>query len=385
MLPALDSARLSLADVLPSCLASIRGSGENRLGLPSADRAIVLLVDGLGSDALRFRSGHARFLANLLDRGSTMFSGFPATTVAGIASLATGQPSGTHGLVAYRVRDEERDRVVNQLTGWDDGMPPETWQRATTVFEQASALGVRTTAIGPEKFRNSGFSKAVLRGADYVAGRSIADRFAAARRVLDAGGAQLIYVYVSELDVIAHAVGAESVKWLEQLEALDGAVAAFASLLGPREGLLVTADHGVLDVPEHSHVLFGDDPRLVAGIRHIAGDPRCLHLYFEPDITAAARDELVQAWRDSEQERAWVASREEAIDAGWFGAVAPEVLPRIGDIIVAARKRVAYYDQRDPEDGGPPDQKARRMIGQHGSLTPEETLVPLIRLGAFTR
>lgn len=385
MLPALDLARLSLADVLPSCLASIRGSGENRLGLPGVDSAVVLLVDGLGCDALRFRSGHARFLSRLLNRSNTMFSGFPTTTVAGIGSLATGKPAGTHGLVAYRVRDEDGDRVLNQLTGWDDGMKPETWQRATTVFEQAAAGGVQATAIGPEKFRNSGFTRAVLRGADYVAGRSITDRFEAARRVLDSGGRNLIYVYVSELDVIAHAAGAESVKWLEQLEALDAAVAAFAAGLSSREGFLVTADHGVLDVPEHNHVLFGADERLVAGIRHIGGDPRCLHLYFEPDAPPVARDELVEAWRESEQERAWVATREQAIDAGWFGAVAPEVLPRIGDVIVAARKRVAYYDPRDADEGGPPDQKARRMIGQHGSLTPEETLVPLIRLGAFSR
>lgn len=313
-----------------------------------------------------------------------MFSGFPATTVAGIASLATGQSSGTHGLVAYRVRDEARDRVVNQLTGWDDGMRPESWQRVPTVFEQAAAAQVKAVAIGPEKFRGTGFTRAVLRGADYVAGRSITDRFDAARDLMDSGGRQLIYLYVPELDVIAHAAGAESTKWLEQLEALDADVAAFAEGLRPREGVLVTADHGVLDVAEHNHVLFGADPRLVAGIRHIGGDPRCLHLYFDPDTPAPEREALLESWRESEHDRAWVVTREQAVESGWFGPVHPEVLPRIGDVIVAARKRVAYYDPRSSAEGGPPDQKARRMVGQHGSLTAEETLVPLIRLGAFS-
>jgi hypothetical protein len=70
-----------------------------------------------------------------------------------------------------------------------------------------------------------------------------------------------------------------------------------------------------------------------------------------------------------------VATRDEAIAAGWFGDVDETVRPRIGDVIIAARKRYAYYVD--------PDDTARRMIGQHGSLTPDETGIPLLRFGAF--
>lgn len=72
-------------------------------------------------------------------------------------------------------------------------------------------------------------------------------------------------------------------------------------------------------------------------------------------------------------------TRHEAIDLGLFGAVQPEVLPRIGDVLIAARGRVAYYDDRLD------DRSAQRMVGQHGSLTLEETVVPLLRAGAFAR
>jgi len=80
-----------------------------------------------------------------------------------------------------------------------------------------------------------------------------------------------------------------------------------------------------------------------------------------------------------EGERAWVFTRDQAVAAGLFGAVRAEVLPRIGDVIVAARKLIAYYDSREP------NQSARSMIGQHGSLTDEELRVPLVRLGAYRR
>ncbi|WP_174844390.1 alkaline phosphatase family protein [Cryobacterium sp. Sr8] len=378
MLPARHFSVLRLADVLASSLAAILGQ-SNALALPPASRSVVVLADGLGVSSLRARAGHARFLSSLLTKASVIDGVFPATTAAGIATLTTGVAPGQHGLVGYRVLDAARDRVVNQLTGWDDDMRPATWQRARTIFEQAGDEGVPSFAIGPRKFTGSGFTQAVLRGATYVPAEKIADRFAAARRILDVEPRALVYLYVAELDMAAHAHGWESGRWLAELEILDGELARFAAGLRSDEGLLVTADHGVIDVPQTKHVLFDTVPELVAGVRHIGGDPRCLHLYLEPGQSDVTADSLAEAWRGVEGERAWVFTRDEAVAAGLFGAVDPEVLPRIGDVMVAARRLVAYYDSREP------NQAARSMIGQHGSLTDEELRVPLVRAGAFGR
>ena len=111
-------------------------------------------------------------------------------------------------------------------------------------------------------------------------------------------------------------------------------------------------------------------------VRFIAGEPRCLQLHVEPGTDVSA---LADRWRDAEGHRAWVATRSEAIEAGWFGDVRPEVLPRIGDILVAARKAIAYYDGRLANPHG------RAMVGQHGSWSPAELRVPLLRFGAFAK
>jgi hypothetical protein len=256
-------------------------------------------------------------------------------------------------------------------------MTPDTWQRQPTVFEKASADGVASYAIGPGRYAESGFTEAVLRGADYVDAASIADRFVAARAVLDRGARSLSYVYVPELDMTAHAQGWQSDRWTQLLEELDSALSGFTRTLRAGEAALVTADHGVIDVPESSQVLFGDIPDMVEGVRHIAGDPRCLQLHLEPGLPETAHRRVLDAWRDSEGARAWVLTRDEAIDAGWFGEVDDEVRPRIGDIIVAASKNIAYYDGRKLNDA------SRRMVGQHGSWNPDELVVPLIRLGDF--
>jgi hypothetical protein len=374
MLPATKSHRLSLADVVKSSIAAISGD-QNALRLGPVDRVVVLVVDGLGASLLAERAGHARTMAPLLSAASTIGSRFPTTTASALATLTTGRPSGIHGLVGYTVLDAARDRVINSLTGWDAGVDPATWQRVPTLFETARHDGLRSFAIGPERYRDTGFTRAVLRGAEYSAGVSISDRFAVARGILDEIDRGLLYVYVPELDQAGHGKGSQSAEWIAALEDLDSAVGSFARTLGRREGMLVTADHGMLDVPESSHVLFDTAPGLLDGIRHIAGEPRALQLHFEPDASPELRARVLDRWLAAEGSRAWITSRRDAIDSGWFGPeVAPEVAPRIGDILVAARKAVAYYDSRAATN---------TMIGQHGSWTNEETGIPLLRFGAF--
>ncbi|MDP3209103.1 MAG: alkaline phosphatase family protein [Rhodoglobus sp.] len=377
MLPAAKPAGLSLADVLQSSLHAL-ASRENRLSLPPVDRAIVVLVDGLGADALKACAGHARTMAGALNSRSVIEAGFPTTTASALGSLTTGTLPGQHGLVGYSVLDSANDRVVNQLTGWDSALDPLTWQLERTVFERAREDGFGAVAVGPERYRDSGFSAAVLRGAWYVEGVSIGDRMSRALEVIsEPDGAALVYVYIPELDMAAHAHGWQSREWTDALETADAALRGLVASLGPRQGLLVTADHGIIDVPGRAHVLFDTDQSLVDGVRFVAGEPRCLQLHLEPDLSAAGTAALIDRWRASEADRAWVVTRDELIESGWLGEVRPEVRSRIGDVIVAARKAIAYYDTRVASS------HARAMIGQHGSVTQPELRVPLLRYGAF--
>lgn len=371
MLPAAFTTSASLATVLPSSLAALRGE-PNELGLPSMDHVLVVVVDGLGASALRARSGHARTLAAALRRGRTIDAGFPTTTAGALTTLSTGAMPGEHGMVGYRVRDSA-GRLTNQLSGWDEVMSPGVWQRSPTVFERSAAAGVAAHAIGLPQYAGSGFTAAVLRGAQFTGARTLAERFAVAEGILAGAGPALSYLYIAELDSIAHACGWESHQWTAELEAVEALVSGLALRLGPRRGMLLTADHGILDIPKSGHVFYDTAPELLQGVEQVAGEPRLLHLYAEP---GAARG-VAARWRAVEGGRSWVATRAEAIEAGWFGPVVhPEVEPRIGDVLVAARKRIAYYDSRDPQLTG------RNMVGQHGSLTAEETRVPLLRFGA---
>ena len=129
-----------------------------------------------------------------------------------------------------------------------------------------------------------------------------------------------------------------------------------------------------------SQVLFDSEPSLIDGIRFVAGEPRALQLHFEPDASHNHRERVLAAWREIVGALSWIVPRAEAIESGWFGPVVnPEVVPRIGDIIVAARKGIAYYDSRVTSNTG------RNMVGQHGSWSTDELAIPLLRFGAFAR
>jgi predicted AlkP superfamily pyrophosphatase or phosphodiesterase len=341
---------------------------------------VVVLVDGLGAANLQARAGHARFLSSRMSRRDVIRTVLPSTTAAALASFTTGRMPGEHGLVGYRVLDAANDRLVNQLNGWDAGMVPETWQRSETLFETAARNGVPSFAIGASRYADSGYTRAVLRGAEFRTAATLAQRFEEAHDILGREDGALVYLYVPELDQAAHSHGWESDRWLGILEQLDAEVAAFERRMPRGAGLLVTADHGVVDVPAHRHVFVDDRPDLLDGIRHVGGEPRFLSMYAEPSLDDAARKRLVAGWRDAEEHRAWVLGRDEAIDAGLYGPiVADEVRDRIGDVLIAARAGVAYYDRREP------NRQAELMIGQHGSLTDEEVRVPLIRGGAYAR
>lgn len=370
-LPIDPPAARSLTGVLPQLIASVSGRAD---WFAPARSAIVIVADGLGRGNLTQRAPYARFLTERMTKRDAARTVFPATTAAALSSLFTGVLPGEHGIVGYRVRVPGTTSAPNQLTGWEhDGLDPRSWQRAQPLFERETAAGRRCFVVSRAQYAGTGFTTATVRGAEFVAASGIAERLALAEALADAHEGALVYAYIPELDVIGHAHGWESDRWSAELEALDGELRRWDRQLAPGIGAVLTADHGMVDVPAHRHILLGESDALLGDVETIGGEPRMLHLY----AADGATDRVASRWRASESDRSWVMTRTEAIEAGLFGLVHPDVAPRIGDVLVAARSGVAYYDDRSA------DKKPQRMIGQHGSLTDQERIVPLVRFGAF--
>jgi hypothetical protein len=135
----------------------------------------------------------------------------------------------------------------------------------------------------------------------------------------------------------------------------------------PGAVLLVTADHGMVDVAPAGRVDIDTSPDMSAGLRLLAGESRFRHLYAVdgavPDVLAAYRARLGA--------NALVLTRDDAIERGWFGVVEERVAPRIGDVVVASLGPVALVASvRFPQEAG--------LVGLHGSLTAAEMAIPLL-------
>lgn len=369
----------TVAEVLTSAAAALGlESFTNALGLPAARRICVVMVDGLGLSLLRKHGGHAPFLRQKLDGGQRLSSAFPSTTAASLASLGTGLPPGQHGMVGYDVLDPDQDKVVNMLGRWDTNVDPLLWQPHPTVFERvAEELPVLT--VSQPRFADSAMTRAALRGGGFAGGNTVQARIRLAAEHLAGSESMLLYFYLNDLDKAGHRYGADSAEWLSRLEDLDFAMRSLVKQVPPDTLVLLTADHGMVDVAPSQRFDYSAQPSLVDGVAHTAGEPRLLHLYCEPGLDADGRSVLVSRWHEAYGKSAWVLTRDEAVGHGLFGPVDPAVLPRIGDLLIAAREPIALFDARRTSEA------AREVVGQHGSWTRAEREVPLLTLARSAR
>ncbi|MEB3983993.1 alkaline phosphatase family protein [Mycobacterium sp. 663a-19] len=365
----------SICDMLPAAAALLGVPGAvDVLGLTESagtvDRVAVLLVDGLGWHLLPELAGDAPLLASVVagDAGrlSRLACTFPSTTPSSLVSLGTGARPGEHGILGFTLNVPGTDRVLHHIK-WRDDPPHSEWQPLPTWFERLHRAGVDARAVLPAPFLGSGLTDAAYRGArllpshpsdDYA--RLLGDELAAAPG--------LVYGYAGDLDTAAHVFGIGSPRWHEAAAGVDALLTRLVEALPPNAALLVTADHGGLNVPPEARVDLDTDPRLGGGVRLVAGDPRVRYLHTEPGAAADVR----AAWSEVLGDRARVYSREQAVATGLFGPVDPANLPRIGDVVVVCTGDAAVL-----ATGHEPAETAR-LIGFHGAATDAETAIPLI-------
>ncbi|MFJ4517627.1 alkaline phosphatase family protein [Streptomyces sp. NPDC088816] len=368
----------SLADLLPTLAA---GMGVPRMTaaideLAPVDRACVFLIDGLGWEQLKAHPAEAPYLNSLLgsSRGGTgrpITAGYPATTATSLASVGTGLPPGAHGLPGYTVRNPATGQLMNQLR-WQPFTDPRAWQPHPTVFQLAQQAGVHAAQVSSPAFQNTPLTKVALSGGTFLGRLTGEERMDVAAEQLAAADRALVYTYYSELDGAGHRYGVDSDTWRGQLMHVDRLAQRLAEQLPPRSALYVTADHGMIDVPfdEQHRIDFDEDWELRAGVALLGGEGRARHVYAVP----GAEGDVLTCWREVLGEQFWVASRDEAIAAGWFGPRVDErVYARIGDVIAAAHDDVLLIaSEQEPKES--------LMVGNHGSMTPAEQLVPLLEV-----
>ena len=359
-----DYAGACVANVLPAALAA---PAEAPGWLPAAARGapqvVLLVLDGLGWEQLRERPHLAPNLSGMA--GGPITTVAPSTTAAALCSITLGCPPARHGVLGYRLR-VAGSGVLNVLrwrTAEGDAraaVPPEAFQPVAAFGGQPVPVVTRA------EFATTGFSVAHLAGARLVGWRVSSSIAVEVGRLLR-GGERLVYAYYDGVDKVAHEYGFGD-HYDAEVRAADRLVGELADVLPPDAALVVTSDHGQVEVGDACLQL---DAEVMQEVDLLSGEARFRWLHVPPggDDRAVAR--TAKRAEAAYGDLAWVRTREEVLDEGWFGGPVPEPFAsRLGDVALVAREPVAFVD---PADTGPV-----RLRCRHGSLTPAEMLVPLL-------
>ena len=330
-------------------------------------RELLFLIDGFGFDTLSQYADVMPTMSRMFNHGLVQTS-FPSTTATSLATLTTGELPGVHGMLGYTVQvPRSGGRLLNALK-WDERVDPENWQPVETLFQRAAKVGISVTHVAAKRYENSGFTRAVFRGAEYKGANVVADLVSETKQALQKTPS-FVYLYVNDLDNAGHSDGVGSDKWIAALSAIDQMVSQLMKEVPKGTRIWVTSDHGMINVEEK--IIIGQDNPLLTGVSVIAGEPRARHLYLEND-SVQARSDAASLWQQYLQEKALVLTREQAISSDLFGAqLSADAVDRMGEVIAIARGGLVLLDPERAEKEG-------AMVGHHGGDSEIESQVGLL-------
>ena len=358
---------------------------------PGVRRVVLVLLDAVGYSRFQAALDDESLVFRRLAEAGRLFpitSTFPSTTTATLTSLWTGRTPAEHGFIGYVLFLREFGVTADMIhltprgrqgggkdTLLDWGLKAEGFLPVPGLAESLAAEGIVTRGIIREDYLGSFLSQLHYRGAAEVRGHlGSPDMWVCLREMLRSRRDERLYLtaYWGEVDTVSHRRGSGSPHWDAELRNLAYSLEReFLSQLTPadREGtlLVITADHGQIDTPLHRIVYLKQHPALAdALVMSPTGEPRVPYLYVRP-----GRVDAVKSYFAEHLAQAFVVLDVETVLASGLlgpGPVSPAVPHRLGDLVVLSRDHWSLYD-RDKE----PD-----TISRHGSLTPDEMLVPLL-------
>lgn len=344
---------------------------ENPLQFRSANRIVVVLVDGLGVEQIRQRAGHAPWLASTLNAGTISQCVFPATTSANIGSFGTGLWPGEHGLIGHLVWDRVQNEKMNLLVGWNERTDPLLWQPHQTVAEQALEVGVVTHVVTASEYRDTPYTRATMRGAQFSAAEKWSERFDRALEILNDQDRSITYLYIPELDKYGHKNGWSSSGYATMLEDLDVALRSFVSRQPKGTGIVITSDHGMVETSKEKQLVLDDFLDKDGHVDFYGGDTRAGFVYLD-DVSST---EQVIANLEPMSFGFDAVPIATAIGMGLFGPIGPQARDRLPELLLLAKGNYTLYHSKFFKP------RSFEMIAHHGSLSPAETRVPIIRFG----
>ncbi len=399
-----------LSNVAPTIL-SLFGVKSDRPRIPkpafgdievdSADRVILILLDGFGYKEWRKRSSEG-FVKAMTEKGHVrpITTVFPSTTAAALTSLSTGLTPQEHGLPEWFVYFRELDMIIATLPFSPMGDPgrdtlsgvadPKILFSGEPFYKRLGREGIKSHSFVNRSIAGSAYSRTSLKGSEAHPYVSSSDLTAMVRRQVEAAGSPcFFYVYWSYVDTIEHKFGPNTDESSMEAATISyviqkGLIEKLDSKVAKKTLVIVTADHGQVNVSPKATLYLNRFRRVVRNFEKSAagnpilpaGSPRdvFLHVGEVEETKAYLRAKL--------RGRATTVATEDAIEMGIFGRNRPtkKFRDRVGDLVILPHNQdTIWYDHRK-DLRGTRQYRAQPgrfdLLGHHGGLSKDEMMIP---------
>lgn len=359
-----DYVGANVSQIVPNCLLQPPGRRPPWFvpELAEARSILLLVVDGLGYEQML---RHQRLLPNMSSFGVTPLTTVaPSTTATALTSITTGATPLEHGIVGYRMVMD--GTVMNTLRWGSDRADLRKSFPPADIQPIRPFAGMSVPVLSRRDLEATAFTQAHLRGST-ARGWRVMSGIIAQTRELFASGEPFVYAYYDGLDKVAHEYGFGPF-YEAELSAIDWLVGALLDALPAGTTVAITADHGQVFVGSRTISLPSE---LLEQIHLQSGEGRFRWLHCRRGRLDGVRELAEEVFGNV----AWVRTRDEVLDEGWFGtrgtsAQYEESIRRLGDVALVPFADVSFDD--------PTDTGSFALQCRHGSLTHEEMMVPLL-------
>jgi len=338
---------------------------------------LLIQVDALAYNYLK-KYGKNMFM-NKYCKGK-ITSIFPTTSPAAAPCFLTGQTAGEHGMLGHTLYIKELGGMVRALRNKGRGGADLKMKPMKSLYDFKSVcdrIKVSSYTFFDEKIVDTELDTILSGKAKRVGIKDAKDMFDKINGILDSDKKRkFMFALWSEHDYLLHDHRSKSNKVLDNLKMFDKLLKEFVSnIKGTDTMVIVTADHGMIDVPDNKMIWISDHPKLKECLRWtMNGQQRYLYCHIKKD----KKEEFVSYVKKNLPCK--ILSTQEILDMKLFGLFSyhKDIKNRIGDYVLIPRDDYAFYDLSPGEERD----SYGLNYGDHGGLSSDEMFVPLIVIKA---
>lgn len=372
---------------LVRAVASLAGVGDiDRTGatqdlidlIGPSDHLVFVLLDGLGMNLMR-ELPDGSFLASHLRR--ELLATCPSTTACALTSLATGEYPSRHGVTGWFTHLPELELTatilpfVERISGVsliERGIRPENVLPLPVLCPR---MKHEPLTVVPSLIANTAYnlySRGRTAGWGYVSIANAIDQIIT--HATTTRHPTYTHLYLPEVDSVCHKQGLNSDKVRDIIGQIDAELARLADALKSRARIVISADHGLVEVPRPDQtILFATDPLLELLKVPPTGDARMPLFHVRP----GQHREFVELFTQRFGNRMVLLNTDqvEELELLGPGKLSPIVRARLGDFaaIPFGAATLAYHPPHKP--------LGTLYVAVHAGLSRDEMLVPLCLAG----